>query len=342
MGLLDKIFKKDPFADETVKKYYEISYGLLASVGDKGVNFDGIKKYIEYCLGDLCDTEKLKVVLEFFKKTGSPAILHCLYYNEKELTGAYNAYEIPRWKAEKVLEVNRICEKQTAYRCTKNEAYNICYKEIIDDIELEYKKVLEVVAESGVRCLKEGVNRIIKKYERITGSVVIEDCIHTSTYNRFFANDPVVEAILLTYLLAALRKEIRHEAIAGIALRASHFEEYGKNEEGYTTITEETCRNFVLNNEYFKSEIAKHPYDKSKYIDSYTHSIMQCSIFAMYYADSFSCVECWMPRFNTELYYTDIICNRCCKDVQKQYSDVDLTNPQDVYDMLWNRVNRIS
>ena len=69
MGLFDKLrdtvtkavdvvqSNYTPLADETSKEYYEIIYGLLASVGS--VSYNGIKNYVEHCTSISCDEEKL-------------------------------------------------------------------------------------------------------------------------------------------------------------------------------------------------------------------------------------------------------------------------------------------
>lgn len=71
----------EPLFDDVENKYYEIAYGLFASIENvgkshdyiHGILFDGVKNYIEYHTGEECDTVKLQKVLNYYR-TYKPSI----------------------------------------------------------------------------------------------------------------------------------------------------------------------------------------------------------------------------------------------------------------------------
>ena len=145
MGIFDKILEKikgnneeHPLADETVKKYYEIAYGLLASmwsdrdVSPYKVRYKGIKKYVEHFIGEQCDEEKLQKALAYFDREnynyGPTNASYALYKREDWLIAWYPSIKLSKFAANKIVETNRILAENTTYRCaTREDFFVLCF-----------------------------------------------------------------------------------------------------------------------------------------------------------------------------------------------------------------------
>ena len=146
MGFLDKLRGaankavdavqsiNNPLPNETAKKFYEIVYGLLTSFG--GVNYNGIKNYVEYHIGQQCDETTLQQVVVWFS---DPQSDKKVYYRPTEgvLTSRahFNDKGYTVQKVEKLIEINKALEATPTYRCTFEEGCDICYKDILEVVE---------------------------------------------------------------------------------------------------------------------------------------------------------------------------------------------------------------
>ena len=122
--------------------------------------------------------------------------------------------------------------------------------------------------------------------------------------------------------------------VASVALRAVRFEAFGQTEEGYTTISEDECRNFVLNNDTFRSEIDEHPYDTDKYTEEFINKIINPELFARDIHD-----YAWMPLRYEDSYYADMVCNKFWKLAATEYENGESEDPNDVYDIIFDYIN---
>jgi len=321
---------KDPLGDPAVKKYYEVAYGLMKSIDRVTVN--AIRKHIEHQLGEPCDETILQKALECY--WGSP-----LYHIITENTFGED-------KQKKIEEVNRTLDALNQYRITKEEAYTLYYKEEVEKITAEFNKVLEVVEQHGFKHFKEGMYRLYSNNHKDIGLYAYYDIIHMIVKNMLFEANPGVKRVLITcldhatYRLQNINGSFR---AASIALRALHFEKYGNNEEGYTSITKDEILDFVSNNEEFKEEVKElteeNPFDTKDYNAEFAESIMSVDIMSGTYSETeYAERECWMPDYETEPYYTDKVCNLYWKYLENQF-DENAEDLNSVYDLIWEQMN---
>ena len=325
---------KDPLGDPDVKKYYEVAYGLMKSIGSATVN--AIKMHIENQLGEPCDETILQKALECY--WGSP-----LYHIITENTFGDD-------KQKKIEEVNRTLDALNQYRITKEEAYTLYFFEEVEKITAEFIKVLEVVEQHGFKHFEEGMNRLWSNNHKNIGLNAYYNIVHMIVKNMFFEANPGAKRVLITcldhgtYRFQNVNGSFR---IASIALRALHFEKYGNNEEGYTPITKDEILDFVLNNEEFKEKVEElteeNPFDTKDYNAEFTESIISVDIMSGTFKHDFggyeiAKTECWMPDYETEPYYTDKVCNLYWKYLENHFNETakDLNS---VYDLIWKQMN---
>lgn len=335
----------EPLFDDVENKYYEIAYGLFASIENvgkshdyiHGILFDGVKNYIEYHTGEECDTVKLQKVLNYYR-TYKPSISG---YNDENIF--YSSLgsdvsvkirlegKIPTSQIQKVQALNSILAEKQTYRCSYEEAIKICYNDILEKIISEYENVFSVVETHGIKHYREGLCKIENKYANIIGKSEFYRQIRLLTHNKYIEDDYTAKVILLSYLLVDLKNRKSREAAAFLILRGMHFQSYKDFHEEYTTITEDMCCNFVLNNDYYKDEIDKHPYDIQEYTERFTKNI-----FNSYISPG---THYWMPDKKTDVYYFDSVCNLSLKDIVARYTNVLPTDFNEIFEMVWDFVN---
>ena len=164
MGIFNKLYNNYvPLSDDVERKYYEIAYGLFSS--GRSFNYSGIKKYVEFHLGQPCDEEKLKNALANFGPDGArTGFYHSCsddYYKVLESVAGFTPHKINKLK-----EINKMLDQAETYRCTVEEALDICYKDTLSNLNLEIEELLKIVEENGVKFFREGITRIKNKYER--------------------------------------------------------------------------------------------------------------------------------------------------------------------------------
>ncbi len=321
---------KDPLADPMVKKYYDVTYGLMKTI--RQASYDVIKKYIEYQLQEPCDETILQKALECY--WGSP-----LYHIITENTFRDD-------KQKKIEEVNKVLDTLNLYRCTKEEVYNICFKKEIEEITSEFENVLNVVNEYGFKHLEEGVRRIHTNYYETIGFDTCNGIIHMVIKKKFFEDNLITKTILITALDHATFRYNQINGslrIAAIVLRALNFNNSNSSEDDYATITKVTCLEFVSNNEEFvekaKQLKADNPFDSTNHIENFAESILNVDIMSGTYSETkFAERECWMPNYETEPYYADKVCYLYWKHIAEQ-SGNNSTDANDIYDMIWACIN---
>lgn len=356
MGLFDKLqnavevakskvkgIVKHPLDEEPAKMYYEIVYGLLATI--EKVSAEGIKKYVEHYAGGECDAEQLQKVLTYF--VSRPDNTYTLYDSEGTVQFCLGTIKkMPQREIDRVKEINKTLAESSAYRCSREEALDICYnykevaKQALENVKSEYDKVLTVVEANGVEFYREGIDRIVEgvteKYKGIIDEETVKQFIQVITKDKFLEGNATVKDILfahLEYYLSSLRSKYTMEVlvfspIASAALRAVHFEKYGQNKEGYLSFNIDECRSFVLMDNNFKDEVDRHPYDTEKVIQGNIEEIKSANVFNEgqfhYY---------WMPSEN-DAYYADMVCNHYWKKLA-QLNNMDASqNVNDIYHFL--------
>ena len=142
MGLFDKLFYKNPLDDVTVKKYFETICDMYMSLRStpnrksRTEDYPLVKKYIEHFMGGIDDEAKLKRAME----------LYCLSWEEEyNLSKKEKPLLIPTKEFRRQLKEKNVCT------CQEEEAYRICYSQVISEIKADYAKVLNIIKDN-VNC----------------------------------------------------------------------------------------------------------------------------------------------------------------------------------------------
>ena len=314
---------KDPLADLTVKKYFEIiceKRRVFSSSGEEPTTGNlRAKKYIEHFIGEACDEGKLQKALELYNRSRD---------------------DYPSDPADKILSAFRksLYEKskkeKSKYYMDRFEAYKMFCPEEIKAAEIEYSKVLEVIKENvNYDHFIQGLKKI--KYDETVRAIVV--------YNSFADNNPITRELILNFFMNSFTGLIKndrdsrfydiHGDLAKVVLKALHFEKHGQNQERYSTVTDDVYRDFVLNTHYYSQVIDDHPFDKDEYIEKFIKEIKESKELSRI---GFSVIF-------REDYYCDLACNHMWKAiVQKRCwfkNGVDVSNSkneQDVFDIFCN------
>lgn len=315
--------EEHPLADETVKKYYEIAYGLLASVwtDKKGspynVRYKGIKKYVEHFIGEQCDEEKLQKALSYFDcegyNYGPTNATYSLFLSEYFVTSGYNIRKLSKFAANKIIETNRLLDEDTTYRCAaREEALEICYNisGVLNKVKAQYEEIL-VNFENRIGSFRSDVgdliNHCVKAYSDALKRDTIEGVIRDTTRDKFFEGDSNAWLLVVLSTYSLLSYDNR---VASMALRAAHFEKYGLNEKDYTSFTDDECRKLVASEDVFMSELNKFADEDetNRFINEKIQHILSTDVFYNKTSDF------WMPN-KEDIYYTDKVCYEFWTDV---------------------------
>ncbi len=327
----------DPLPDETSRKYYEIAYGLMSSVChtdcthsvllDKEIEkthydivpFDAVKKYIEYHLNQPCDENKLLSILDnyFYVWRDGKRIYHRYTggtEGEAFIRSDLATKKLPVLKINQLIEINNELDQTKIYRCTRDEFYNICYSDIFSEIESGYSDVLDVVERTGkTEHLFEGIHRIAKKYLYVIDDIATRDMIHKAIANSFYeGNENVKKIILEEFCKRDINDGDAHLYLfaSKVAVRAWHFEKYEQNQATYTPITEDECRNFVLNSKVYMKEVEEHPFDRDTHIVKWVDIIKKSMSFSCDYSNG------------EDKYFIDAVCNLTWKEASEYFNVV--------------------
>ena len=331
----------NPLADETTKVYYEIAYGALKSLG-VGANYEAFKKYIAFHTGQPCDEAILQKVLiwfadEFGKRkyylTSSEAGMRA------RANGTMKPKSITPSTTEKIIEINKELDRTPKYRCSFEEACDICYKEEVAQIRAEYLKVFDIIAErEKYRYLEAGLKKIEKTYQeeyctlarRLLRKWIFEDL----EAGKDIVQKAYAEAVI--YSIKGIREN--RECITGgpasyvaaVAIRALHFEQYGWSKENYSSITAEECNAFVKSHSKFMSL-----WDNAYNTDRVVGAIRAAKIPSErnHYAvddSKFKAIgDFWTPQvgredyfLGKEDYFVDMICYHAWKTLCEEFTEL--------------------
>lgn len=346
--------ENNTLVDETENKYYEIAYGLLASFGKYKFDLEGIKKYIEYHASEPCDIQKLEKVLKYFNykvytHTKSAPLYH-LFGDEDELVSTLKSRGLEELVSEKILAKNEVLEEAKLYRCTQNDLYNICYKDILEYIEEEYKIILDVTSSHGDKFFHEGISKLIEKIKATykIDIVLIDDCLLEITCKLFEEGNETLKSTLDYQLAESLKtgsdkSKISIWALSLMVLKALNFECYTGTKENYTSITEEMCRDYVMAVESYRQDVENHPYEKEKYITKHISNIMGENGFLinyMFFIYAGPTIENRRKTTPKEDYFTDFACNSFWKNVARKYKGGDSTNYNDVTNIMYDYLTK--
>ena len=334
MGFLDKLRdialgKSHPLADETVKKHYEIAYGLFASMKGDYVDFDATKIYIEHCTGEECDVEKLQKALTYYGE----GPLYKILTKEYELRSAIKG-SVPPSDIEKILKVNNELAQSSNYRCTKEEAIEICFKQYREDVRTRFCEMLDVLKEQPKKkFLDEGITKLDREFnlppncdpERAIARKVIADVM----VERLLAEDPTVRTLVVEEVCEYGCKKKTLPLAYAIALRAVQFEKYGKNLEKYQTITEEDCHNAAMNSPIYQEKSREEsPFEKGSVYNKAAKNIMKCKIMDWQYDSD------WKTWAAKDIRFTDAACYYALQEMATYYVDSDTKDVEKAVDLV--------
>ena len=304
----------DPLQDETIKKYYEIIYGMQLSTG-RGylAPKENIiaKRYVEFYLEQPCDETKLEKALELCNST-----LGTIPNNKLE---------------EQLYEFNKELKAAKKYVCKKTELYRICEPEVITEIKAEYDKILNIVKDNINHAIfAEGLTKKIReKYSCVNDSMKADYLTYIAIADSFIDGNSITQKLVLEYLFDIYKNRVNNsnpesfekplDVITKMALKALHFEKYGKNKSEYISITESDCREFILNDKYYKEKLDKHPFDQERYIKTYVDNIMCWNIFRIDYSSHKDYELFWFKAIGD--YFEDMVCNLAWKTIAENYTE---------------------
>lgn len=335
-----------PLPDETSKKYYEIAYGLLSSIYwekeqedfhhkktkeifYEKVHFNTIKNYIEHHSGEACDVEKLHSILnDYFDKSSNSeefsrfssirdySILRSNLQNKK----------IPSKKIENLIEINKELDRTQAYVCSRDAILDICFKDAINDIKAQFDNVLTIVEEYGEsKFLEEGLGRIRKEYNEKLPSTLADSIIKKIFLDSFYSGNSIITKCSVNFFIHyAVVKHAEAFGLsdcfphfAALSLKALHFEHYGNNKENYSPITDEECRDFVLNNKFYADALRSHPFDKDEYVNKFVAEIKE----ACNYISNYFYLRDLDYAVSEDAHFIDNICNLAWKKIAGIYTE---------------------
>lgn len=327
MGLFDKLREvvntvvdstqgtSDPLSDDVVKKYYEMIYGMRTSLtwsGNESADENSrARRYVEFLLGESCDNEKFKKAVELINLSRT---------------------DYPKTKLEEQLKAfNKSLKEEKKYGCKMDIAYNVCYKELVEEFQSEYDRIIDVIKDDvNCKLFGQGIRkRIHEKYVEKIGYSMTEDITQIVIANSFLEGNSVTRKVVLDYLLDIYNNRVnnrkidefenRASQIEKMALKALHFEKYGKDKTGYISITDDDCRKFILNDASYKKKLAEHPFDQETYIERYIKNIMEWSVFRKDYSSYDKDTLFWFGVCDD--YFIDAACNLVWREIAKEYTE---------------------
>ena len=325
MGLFDKLREMAEAAlgagDSPKKKYYDFTVNLLSTT-DR-LTKEHIKACMKVKMGEECDNAILEDVLTRFDSTVERQMGETWY----------------------MLTTKQRCnEKPSPLLLTKAEIYDICFAEFRKSIRARFAEVLETVkaCPDSVH-LDRAISAMIKlpsadyPHEKIAWKVAGEEIV-----KRFYANDPTVTAIVEKRIYDHLTYAEDHGELVtrlyAIALRALHFEKHEMEVGQYTSITEEDCKNAVLNSQYYRKKFEKEPYYKESIVNGAASRILKEK----------AQLSCPMVGWAWDRYaleddrFVDALCHFVWKKVASQYEDGDTREVEDIVNILYDYTRNLT
>lgn len=296
-----KVAEDHPFADETVKKYFEILCGMGQTFRNGGrIQMPDLtkKRFVEYFINGVCDEEAFDKAKELFD---------C---SNKDISSCNDAdFELRKYR--------KTAEKTGEYCMDEHEAYRKFCQEEIDAATVEYNNILEVI--------KDNVNYLhfSQGMRKMNCDYIIQQMVIS---NSFCDGNPITQKLIAEYLIdsyvARYRECIRDgmgyragDDIALLIIKALHFEKYGHDRENYTAIDHKVYRNFVTDVGFYKKSIDNHPFDTEEYIEKFANRIKnEGKIFGAPYTSL-------KGRFyiaNVDNYFCDAACNLLWKEITRK------------------------
>ena len=338
MGLFDKLLGKfsakqtidntikDPFEDQTIKKYFEIIYGMgnsLVLIDEEQVkDNERAKNYVEYFLNGPCDINKLEKSLELYNLSRAA-------FPKDEIAKIASNY-------------SKSLSKSTTYYLEHHKATKMFCQKDIDDATKQFEGIIDVVNDNLDYILfSKGLKKI--NHNRFVKDIVIG--------NSFCDGSPIIRELVAEYLIDTLVGRINSDTynyvpdVALVVAKALHFEKYGNNREGYISVTDDEYRNLVLNVYCYKKSIENHPFDKEVYIQKYVDGIKKGYVFHNVYSSYWQYrrdYERGFPLESPDEYFSDAACHFVWKKIaqkrvwlnENEENISDSLNVNDVFDII--------
>lgn len=333
MGIFDKLFgPKNPLDDLETKQYFEIICEMrrvFLSTGEENVvGNTRAKRYIEYFLGRACNEEKLKETLELYNRARND----------------YPPNKIDRLASDLRKDLYEKSKREKSkYYMDRAEAYKKFCPEIIDEAEVKYYKILDVIKDN-----------VSYKYfaQGLASADIPETVVNMVLEKSFLEGNRITQVLVRDYLIdifvARKQKESSIQvdsvdAIAHLALRALHFEKYGKVRDGYPSVNDSDYHNIVSSLKAYAEVINDNPFKKEEAIEKFARCIKKTEIFNGSHSTYRKEKDVHFLIKPQEDYFCDAACNLVWKDIvgrKKWRNDAgenisNSQNPSDVFEILW-------
>lgn len=201
-------------------------------------------------------------------------------------------------------------------------------KAIAENLEKIKADCAEVINKVAASCdeyeFASALNEKEKKYCFSKAREIFQKTIQ----EMYFEGNDTVKIIMFKQLIKKTRNRVKYLCtigrerpishvsafVAAIAIRALHFEKYGKNREEYRSITEEECREFITNCEKINCYV----------------SMREILGFVEEVGGKYE----YLP-YPSEYYYADSLCNGVWKWIAEKYENGESTDPNVVFEILF-------
>lgn len=320
MGLFSK---KPSLADDTVKKYYEIIYGLRSSTtwgGKESAESNSCaRRYVEFILGGPCDEAKLKDAVELINMSFT---------------------EYPKTKLENQLkEYNKELKGLKKYTCDRFTVYKVCFPNLLEEVKLKYANVLDVVKDyNDVNHFCYGIDKQLSESEPWKNNLM-RDCFFMAMRDSLLEGNPITIKNLCALFIDVLdnRKKKRVEydipfvnVAYSFAMHALQFEKYGKKCDEYVALSLEECQELVLRSPVFIAAVEKHPFEKEKYVKQYAEGIQKTHAFGMYFSSYYKKHFFFDKCFWEDNCFDDALCYYAWREIAKEYVGTTNENGEDI------------
>lgn len=325
MGLIGKLINKsiDAMVDSlnaskaksqelnpVEKRYYDDIVFLLRHI-DNAFK-ENIKTYFKAKYNEDCDDAILDKVLERFIASSD--------YGETWYS--LSAKQYSEYVSGKIVPTAQ----------EKEKIYQICFSEYSKEVKTRFETVYDLIKD------KPTVYQFDKNYKRVfeVQPINVYSAPHYSLgikakiageeiTKRLFACDPTAVALARECALFYLRMHVAKRNteyvcfVYSFALHAINFLNNIKNGGQYTTVTQQDCRNVVLNSAQIQREIEQDPLAKDIIINSYTQDIFDtCLLFNQ------TCME-WQHWAYKDVRFVDAACCYAFLEIKKHYEAEELT-----------------
>lgn len=334
--LMDKVKeniqnRNTPLADETERNYYEIVYNLVSCAG--GITYEGVRRYVSHHLGQPCDEDILRKALNYLDTPYGPDYLYRRTAEEPLKRALAQRKDFTPEKIEKLIAINKEIDDANRYPCTPMAAYEICYAEIVTDVQTKYQNILDLLKDHNrYYSFREGLERICYEYKPKIGEFAIENIVHTIVARSYGNGNAVTKKFMVSKLFRDIafycegHPQSKNDYLLALALRALNYEKQTASSAPYVAISHHDCRNFVLADETYSQQINQHPLDKEKYIEMYANAIQ--------YADNFMLLSERVS--STFTCFNEAVCYAGWKTAAPLYDKGGSNRPWDIATVLYS------